>query len=170
MNFQISNLKKKKNIYECPKKCTTDHHQTTQNGLKRDPRHFLWGFHTFHQFSQNVHNIFQVFLHWGQRQLCEGSELQLQKFPHMQKESIPTLDDLRLLRNGKLRWTDGAKDNVAEKRSYLYLSDRKEEKTHLTHRVDKELFFLRPSKKETPKALDRIPVKSTLLTCRSRRK
>ena len=25
-----------------PKKYTTDHHQTTQNGLKRAPRHLLW--------------------------------------------------------------------------------------------------------------------------------
>ena len=57
------------------------------------------------------------------------------------QKTIHTLGDLRLLRNRKLRWTDSAKDNVAEKRSSLYLSDRKEEKTHLTHRVDKKLFF-----------------------------
>jgi predicted nucleic acid-binding Zn-ribbon protein len=62
------------------------------------------------------------------------------------QQTIHTLGDLRLLRNRKLRnrklrWTDSAKDNVAEERSSLYLSDRKEEKTHLTRRVDKELLF-----------------------------
>ena len=57
------------------------------------------------------------------------------------QQTIHTLGDLRLLRNRKLRWTDSAKDNVAEERSSLYLSDRKEEKTHLTRRVDTELLF-----------------------------
>jgi hypothetical protein len=41
------------------------------------------------------------------------------------QRTIHTVTDFHLLKNRELRWTDSAKNNVAEKRSSLYLSKQK---------------------------------------------